>query len=70
MFKQFLFIPSFFEKKSIAVKAAILNGKKDDGGIGESNRFQTINDHMSQLQEWNPNSCRIVTGDLLETTME
>ena len=44
--------------------------KKDDGGIGESNRFQTINDHMSQLQEWNPNSCRIVTGDLLETTME
>ena len=60
-----------FLKKSIAVKATIPNGKKDDGGgIGESNRFQTINDHMSQLQEWNPNSCRIVTGDLLETTME
>ena len=42
---------NFFEKKNIAVKATILNGKKDDGGIGESNRFQTINDHMSQLQE-------------------
>ena len=48
-FRQFRFIPPF--KKHIAVKATILNGKKDDGGIGESNRFQTINDHMSQLQE-------------------